>query len=108
MEHLFSLEEISWRQKSRMLCIKEGNNNTKFFHKMANSHRRYNHLRILEVDKVVFEEESEVTAQVLQFYKNLYKESEGWRPFVEGLEFDFIGDMERVWLERKFEREEIF
>ena len=27
---------------------------------------------------------------------------------MEGLEFDFIGDMERVWLERKFEREEIF
>ena len=108
MEHLLSLEEISHRQKSRMLCIKEGDNNTKFFHKMANSHRRHNHLRILEVDKVVFEEESEVTAQVLQFYKNLYKESEGWRPFVEGLEFDFIRDMERVWLERKFEREEIF
>ena len=65
MEHLFSLEEISWRQKSRMLCIKEGNNNTKFFHKMANSQRRYNHLRILEVDGVVFEEEFEVTTQVV-------------------------------------------
>ena len=65
MEHLFSLEEISWRQKSRMLCIKEGNNNTKFFHKMANSHRRYNHLRNLEVDGVVFEEEFEVTTQVV-------------------------------------------
>ena len=26
---------------------------------------------------------------------------------MEGLEFDCIGDMERVWLERKFEREEI-
>ena len=26
---------------------------------------------------------------------------------MEGLEFDHIGDMERVWLERKFEREEI-
>ena len=26
---------------------------------------------------------------------------------MEGLEFDRIGDMERVWLERKFEREEI-
>ena len=79
MEHLLSLEEISWRQKSRMLCIKEGDNNTKFFHKMANSHRRYNHLRTLEVDGVVFEEESEETNQVVQFYKNLYKESEGWR-----------------------------
>ena len=26
---------------------------------------------------------------------------------MEGLVFDCIGDMERVWLERKFEREEI-
>ena len=33
VEHLISLEEISWRQKSRMLCIKEGDNNTNFFHK---------------------------------------------------------------------------
>ena len=35
VEHLLSLEEISWRQKSRMLCIKEGDNNTNFFRKMA-------------------------------------------------------------------------
>ena len=90
-----------------MLCIKEGDNNTKSIHKMANSHRRFNHLRTLEVDGVVFEEESEVPNQVVQFYKNLYKETEGWRPFVEGLEFGRIGEMERVWLERKFEREEI-
>ena len=44
-----------------MLCIKEVDNNTKFFHKMANSHIRFNHLRTLEVDGMVFEEESEVT-----------------------------------------------
>ena len=44
---------------------------------MANSHRRFNHLRSLEVDRVAFEEESEVSNQVVQFYKNLYKESEG-------------------------------
>ena len=45
---------------------------------------------------VVFEEEFEGTTQVVQFYKNLYKEFEGWRPFVKGLEFDCIGDIERV------------
>ena len=56
---------------------------------------------------MVLEEESEVTNQVVQFYKNLYKKSEGWRLFVESLEFDRIRDIERVWLERKFEREEI-
>ena len=65
VEHLLSLEEISWRKKSRMLCIKERDNNTKFFHKMANSHRRYNYLRTLEVDGVVFEEEPKVTNKVV-------------------------------------------
>ncbi|XP_075665584.1 uncharacterized protein LOC142635283 [Castanea sativa] len=65
VKHLLSLEEISWRQKSRMLCIKEGDNNTKFFHKMANSHRRSNLVRTLEVDGVVFEEASEILAKVL-------------------------------------------
>ena len=62
VEYLLSLEEISWRQKLRMLCIKEGDNNTKFFHKMANSHRRYNHLSFLEVDGVIYEEGAEVAA----------------------------------------------
>ena len=91
VEHLLSLKEISWKQKLRMLCIKEGDNNTKFFHKIANSHRRYNYLGILEVDGVIYEELSEVIAEVVWFYKNLYQEIEEWRPFVEGLEFEQIG-----------------
>ena len=53
---------------------------------------------------MVYVEEFEVAAQVVKFYKALYQELEGWRPFVEGLEFDCIGDKERVWLERKFGR----
>ena len=52
----------------RMLCIKEGDKNTKFFHKVANSRKRYNYLSILEVDGLIYEEESEVATQVVQFY----------------------------------------
>lgn len=40
--HLASSEEISWRQKSWLLFVKEGDNNTHFFHQVANSHRRTN------------------------------------------------------------------
>ena len=107
IEHLLSLEEISWRQKSRMLCIKEGDHKTKFFYKMANSHRRHNHLSFLEVDGVIYEEGAKVATQVVQFYKTLYQESEEWRPFVEGLEFDQIEEAKRDWMERRFEKDEI-
>lgn len=58
-----------------MLCIKEGDNNTKFFHKMANVCRRYNYLGILEADGVLYEEESEVTSQIIQFYERLFQET---------------------------------
>ena len=79
----------------RMLCIKEGDKNTKFFHKVANSRKMYNYLSILEVDGVIYEEESEVATQVVQFYKNLYQATKEKRPFVEGLEFDQINELER-------------
>ena len=38
------LEEITWRQKSREVWLKEGDRNTGFFHKMANAHRRRNNV----------------------------------------------------------------
>ena len=90
-----------------MLCIKEGDNNTKFFHKVANSRRRNNHTNMYEVNGFIYEDKSEMADQAVQFYKNLYKETEEWRPFVEGLEFDQIEGLERDWLEWRFEKEEV-
>ena len=61
-----------------------------------------------EVDGVIYEDKLEMADQVVQFYKNLYKETEEWKPFAEGLEFNQIEGLERDWLERRFENEEIF
>ena len=69
--YLASLEEISWRQKSRILFV-EGNNNTRFFHQVANSHRRTNYIRGIEVDGVLYEDEEEVRSKVVNFYQSLY------------------------------------
>lgn len=43
------IEEISRRQKSRVQWVKEGDLNTRFFHSMANYHRRNYYVETLEI-----------------------------------------------------------
>ena len=102
-----SLEEISWRQKSKALFIKDGDNNTWFFHRLANSHRQTNHIRSVEVDGMLYEDKSGVLDQLMDFYKKIYQKPESWRPTIDGLEFDCLDETERLSLEREFEKEEI-
>ena len=59
------------------------------------------------MDSVLFKDESDVTNQVVDFYKRLYQEPEAWRPTIDGLEFACLDEIERAMLEREFEKEEI-
>ena len=104
---LAHLELTSWRQKSRVLWLQEGDNNTKFFHCMANSNRRRNYVVGLEVDGVFYEEKEAVKLQIVRFYSCLYQENETWRPVVDGLSFDSIKVAAWVHIECPFELEEV-
>jgi len=44
LEELAKIEESRWRQKSRILWLKQGDNNTRFFQRMATAHKRYNNI----------------------------------------------------------------
>ena len=59
------------------------------------------------MDGIHYEDESNVTDQVMDFSKKLYQELEAWRPTINGLEFACLDKTERSMLERKFEKEEI-
>ena len=87
--------------------MKERGNNTRFFYRVANSHRRINHFRGIEVDGVLYEDEEEVQAKVVHFYRSLYIESDIWRPSLDGLEFASFEEDKRLDLEGDFSKEEV-
>ncbi|XP_015166235.1 uncharacterized protein [Solanum tuberosum] len=85
-EEVAKNEEISWRQKSRILWLKQGDKNTKFFRRMAN-------YRIKE--------------EIVDFYKNLYSETEHWRPLFNLQEGSIITEDDNDWLQSEFEEQEV-
>ncbi|CAN1170807.1 hypothetical protein LINPERHAP2_LOCUS29203 [Linum perenne] len=81
LDRLWRCEEISWRQKSREVWLKEGDRNTKFFHRVANFNRRRNHLEEIKVDGIRMVGQRDIAEAAVSFYKQLYEESTLIRPF---------------------------
>ena len=92
IEKLTLLEEISWRQKSRVLHLREGDANTKFFHRMANSNRRNNDIESLMVNGILSSDQGMITDCITQFFMNLYSKQQVDQPFLEVLVFPRISD----------------
>jgi hypothetical protein len=112
LERTFFHEEVSWRQKSKALWLKEGNRNTRYFHKVANSHRRNNTVAGMMVDGNRTKDPAVITNHILHFYKTLYSEQYQVRstrlfaPMMENV--SSIDEGERVWMEREFAEEDVW
>jgi hypothetical protein len=101
------MEEVSWRQKSRILWLKEGDKCTKYFHSMANSRRRYNSIDSLMINGILSTNQVEISEHIVKFYQKLFSEQCRWRIRVDDLEFDQILEQEAGWLEREFDEAEV-
>ncbi|RVW42464.1 putative ribonuclease H protein [Vitis vinifera] len=102
------LEETSWRQKSREIWLKEGDKNTKYFHKMANAKARRNFLSKIKVNGANLSSLEDIKEGVCRAYQSLLSDSGDWRPSINGLNFKELGEGLASSLEVMFSEEEIF
>lgn len=65
-------EEIAWRQKSRELWLKEGEQNTKFFYKMVNAHKRRNFIISIKVNRLRLSKDYEMNEGVANVLRIFY------------------------------------
>lgn len=106
-EQVAKNEEIRWRQRSRIQWLKQGDKNTKFFDRVATSHKRYNSIESLLVDGCNTNDPSVIKETIKSFYQNLYTEPEEWRPELQLQGITTISVEEQIELEGPFEEEEI-
>ena len=108
IEKLTLLEEISWRQKSKVLHLREGDANTKIFHGMTNTNRRNNGIESLMVDGILPSDQGMIADCITQFFMNLYSEQQVVWPFPKVAIFPRIFGDNTDLLDRPFVEVEIF
>jgi hypothetical protein len=73
LDELLHREEMMWRQRSRIAWLKEGDRNTKFFHRKANWRQNKNKIdRIKDDSGSWIDNPNEVKNCAMGFFKNLY------------------------------------
>ena len=107
LERAILQEEISWRQKSRINWLKEGDKCTKFFHLMANSNKRYNTIESLRINGSLSSNPAAIRDHAVNFYESLFAETMQWRPRLDDLAFESISAFEAFSLEATFLEKEV-
>ena len=108
LEKLILREEIHWRQKARVKWVKEGDCNSRFFHKVANGRRNRKFIKALENERgLVLNNSESITEEILLYFEKLYSGpiGESWR--VEGLDWFPIFEESASRLDSPFTEEEI-
>ncbi|XP_077224226.1 uncharacterized protein LOC143857676 [Tasmannia lanceolata] len=106
-KELLLREEISWRQRSRVRWLKEGDKNSAFFHAMASVRRRTNRIESLSVNGLRRNTKEDVSSAIVDFYTKLYASEGSLRPIPEGVEFNSLNLEASSSLEQPFSEEEI-
>jgi len=75
-EYLCSQEEIFWNKKSRIQWLKEGECNTRFFHKSTMANRAHNRISLIKHERGNnLNSHEEIEAELVQHFRNIAQET---------------------------------
>ena len=108
--HMLEEEEIYWNKRSNAKWLLKGDNNTKFFHRVANGRKRKNTIFCLQQDDRVIEGDDNLLLHATDFYKQLFGPNE--KPLFHMAEScwsneEKINNDENIALSRPFTAEEV-
>ncbi|GKV50472.1 hypothetical protein SLEP1_g57172 [Rubroshorea leprosula] len=104
---MLRLREAIWKQKSRSDWVKLGDQNTRYFHKVANGRKALNSIQGIMSDGHWVEEPIMVKKEVMSYFRKLFQEESWDWPKPSNIDFKKISEEQMVWLERPFTVEEI-
>ena len=88
--------------------MKEGDRNTGLFHRIANSHRRGNHIIKMKINENWVTEDVDLKRGIVGAFKSLLTDKGEWRAKIDGLTFQSINEDEAFKIENPFTIEEVF
>lgn len=101
------MEEIKWKQKAKVQWLKEGDRNTRFFHRITSARRNTNFIYSLVDDDGEEVDSAHLKDHVAAYFMKLYKDSGLCRPKLNGVQIKRISSFMRNWLEHPFEEEKV-
>ncbi|GKV45492.1 hypothetical protein SLEP1_g52564 [Rubroshorea leprosula] len=101
------IKESMLQQKSRKMWLKEGDANTKFYHRSVKGRWRRNEINSIQINGEQFRGVSEIREGVVKYFKGLFTEEEWQRPKLDGINFRQLADKDNDFLMAKFTEEEI-
>ncbi|GKV25193.1 hypothetical protein SLEP1_g34663 [Rubroshorea leprosula] len=101
------IKERMWQQKSRMVWLKEGDANTKFFHRCMKGRSRRNEINCIQISGEQHTGVYEIKKEVAKYFKDLFTEEKWKRPKLYGINFKQISGADNELLTATFSEKEI-
>ncbi|GLT79931.1 hypothetical protein SLA2020_513970 [Shorea laevis] len=100
-------KESLWRQKSRASWIKDGDANSRFFHRIINERRQRNMIHGVDDKGTWIDDLDQVKLIILDHFKNQFSSQPQNRPSLEHIFSNRLSRKDREMLEAEFTNEEI-